>query len=312
MNILVTGGGGFVGRYVVKALVEKGDRVVIFSRNADSVKNLFKKNEGKIFSANGDITDFERILQVARDYEINKIVHLSALLTSDAEENPLLATKINCIGTINIFEVAKLLNPEKIVLGSSIAVFGPSEAYKEVLLSEDALHLPATVYGVTKSFTEFMSNYYSKKYNLPIIGLRFTFVYGPGRERGAGQFLQELQDKPALGQDGTVPFGDDIIDWLFVEDAAGAILLALDSKICNGFYNITGDRRNVKEAADYVNKLFPDIKIRLLSGKMPFHFGYDNTKALKELGYYRKWSMEDGFKKTINFIRRDNGLEPIL
>ena len=153
------------------------------------------------------------------------MIHTAAII-GGAESA--LTTRVNCDGTVNIFEVARKLNIKKVVFASSIAVFGPQERYAEEYIPNDAPHFPSSVYGATKSFGEACGRFYFSAHGLDTVAIRLPHIYGLGRTRGIGrQVDDELFIKPVLlGVPGRVPFGDDVHNWLYVEDAARALVTA--------------------------------------------------------------------------------------
>ena len=225
MNTLVTGGTGFIGSYVVRDLLLEGHNVVIYDLlpNFDLLERITPiEQREKLQFERGDINDMACLLRVLKDYNIDKVVHLAALLMQGCEDNPSLAIRVNCEGTDNLFVACTLLNIQKVVWASSIAVYGDTEEYDEDVLSNDSNHKPHFFYGACKSFNEFLADYYLKKKGLKHVGLRFNVVYGPGRystaTRGSGAtFASELIEKPALSQElCSVPYGDGAVGSRFL------------------------------------------------------------------------------------------------
>src|SRR5207244_7563835 len=112
---------------------------------------------------------------------------------------PLRTLRVNCEGTLNVFEAALAVGAGKVVWASSSAVFG-SAARREDRIDNDSFHAPQGLYGATKSFNEQLGAHYQRVYGLDNVGLRFPFVYGFGRAltvaRGTGaSFAAELLDK---------------------------------------------------------------------------------------------------------------------
>jgi nucleoside-diphosphate-sugar epimerase len=131
--------------------------------------------------------------------------------------------------------------------------------------------------------------------------------------RGTGaDFLYELIDKPALGQPGVVPHGDEIIDWLYVEDAARAVVLA--TKALNNRsigLNICGERSTMRGVATRVKHLLPEARLEVQAGTWggPMHFEMATTEA--EINYSPQFSLEEGLRRNINMLRTKHGL-PVL
>ena len=107
-----------------------------------------------------------------------------------------------------------------------MAVFGSPEDYHFQPIDNDAPHFPKFIYGACKSLNERYATHYFNEYGVDTIGLRFTAVYGVGRTRGMSSFSTKLIENVALGHPAVVPFGDDTIDWQYVEDVSRSIVMS--------------------------------------------------------------------------------------
>ncbi|MBI3329392.1 MAG: NAD(P)-dependent oxidoreductase [Nitrospinae bacterium] len=318
MTYLVTGGTGFIGAYVARDLVQSGERVVCFDidPNARLLGSVVRPDQlQRVTIVRGDVTDWAQLLHALREHRVDKVIHLASLLTSSSEANFPLALKVNCQGTDHILEGAALMGLEKVVWASSVAVFGPRSQGPDGIVLNDAPHDPQTVYGACKSYNEQMALHYVRKYDLDVIGLRFTLVYGYGKTetvaRGTGvDYLTELIDKPALGQGPcVVPYGDDQMDWLYVEDAARAIVLASKAgRTRTKAFTVRGDLRPMREVFDYVRTLLPNADMMLHPGSYRQIWQYDGSVTREEIGYVPEYKIEEGMKRNINMLRQVPGL----
>lgn len=316
MNYLITGGTGFIGSYVAKDLLASGNSVICYdyAPNYEAVqKSLTQDQLDRLKIIHGDITaDKSQLIRVCEDNGIEKIIHFAGLLAAESEVDPLLATKINCVGILNVFEAARTVGLRRVVWASSVSVYGPPDKYSYEYLPNDAPHYPSTVYGMCKVFSEYMGRHYFNKCNLDNVGLRYNTVYGIGRLRGSGVFTTELIEKPALGKEAKVPYGDDSLNWLYVEDAARATILAAEGPTTKSrAFVIGGDPRPIAEVREYVMKLLPDSQIELLPGHYGIVAKYDISAAEQELNYKPQWNMERGVKENINKLRMMHGLPTV-
>lgn len=318
MTFLITGGTGFIGAYVVRDLLKRGDRVVCFDidPNPRLLGALLSPEElENVTLVRGDVTDWVQLLHALKEYHIDRVIHLASLLTSSSESNFPLALRVNCQGTNHVFEGAALLGLEKVVWASSVAVFGPRSIGSDGVVLNDAPHDPQTVYGACKSYNEQMALHYVHKYDLDVIGLRFTLVYGYGKEetiaRGTGaEYLNELIDKPALEHGPcVVPYGDDQMDWLYVEDVARAVVLASQApKTRSKALTVRGDLRPMREVFDYVHRLLPQVEMVLQPGRYRQTWQFDGRVTQDEIGYAPAYKIEEGIKRDINMLRQGAGL----
>ena len=309
MSYLITGGTGFIGAHIARFLAQAGEKVIIYDiePRRDVLEYLMSKEEIVLVEVvKGDITDLAHLIRTAKEHNCTKIIHMAALLSNASSANPVLAVRVNCGGTVNILEAARILNLEKVVYASSNAVFGLAEQHKEEYVSNDAPHYPSTLYGACKSFDERLARHYFNEYGLDSVGLRFPVVYGLGHKEGAAATLtEELMVKPALGKPSRVPCGDDSVNWLYVEDAArGAVMASKTSRTKTRSYNIGGEFCPIAVAADYVRKLVPGADITLLPGHTGFTGKFEISKIREDIGYYPQWSLELGTEQVINAVRK--------
>ena len=318
MTYLVTGGTGLIGSRIVRDLVQEGDKVVVYDLlpAMSSLERLLSEEEigSMVKIVQGEITDLPNLFRTVRENKVEKIIHTASLRVLDSNSNPSLAVRVNCEGTIGVFEAARILGLKKVVYASSNACFGPQDWYPEEYIPNDAPHYPQSIYAGTKAFNEVIAAYYIDHYGVDITGIRYMHVYGAGVRRGFfATILQELIINPALGKPGRVPHGDAIIGWSYVDDPARATVMAsrvLKTKTKS--YSIMGDVHSVKEAVDYVRTLFPGADITVLPGGFtgdPVKF--DTSLIEKEIGYRPQWSMERGIKEAIDLTRKEHGLPPI-
>jgi len=316
MTYLVTGGTGAIGCKIVNILAEQGQQVIVYDLlpAGSLLEELLSKEQGaRVKILQGDVTDLPHLIHTVKKNRVEKIIHMASPLVDRANTNPLLALKGICEGTINVFETAKIFELKKVVWASSVVVFGPPEKYPGEYIPNDALYYPWGVYGACKALNEVLADNYSENYGLDITGIRYTTVYGPATVRGfTGAFVRELMANPALGRPGRVPLGDAMISWLYVEDAARAtVLVAQSPRTKTRAFTISGDVRQVRKAAEYVRMLLPEADITVIGGSVPISSKFETTAIEQEVGYYRKWSIEQGFRETINAIRQQHGLPPV-
>jgi len=323
MNYLVTGGTGFIGSRVVRDLVREGNKVFVLDWYPERIVlekflNL-EEIEENVRIIQGDVTDYALLTRVIGQHNIESIVHTAALLLHDVNLNPLQAVRVNCEGTVAVFEAAKLLKVKKVVWISSGSVFGPPENYSQEYIPNDSLHNPQNLYGTTKSLDEHFATYYAESYGMDIVAIRPVLVYGAWQKHGrTAAIIQQMVINPALGKPGKVPAaGSNILGWTYVEDAVRAIILACKTgKTKTRVFSIRGNIHRVQEVVDYVKELIPGSDITLLSlEKSKSHLimtcKYDTTRIEEELGFHLEWTMKEGIKDTINQVRKDKGLNPI-
>ena len=318
MTYLVTGGTGLIGSRVVRDLVREGEDVVVYDwlPNRSSLTQVMSDEEidGAVTIVEGDVADSPHLFRTILENGVERIIHLASLLMIESNANPLLALRVNCEGTVSVFEAARVLGLKKVVWASSNAIFGPPDMYPTGRIPNDAPYYPRNVYGATKAFNEVAATYYFNEYGVDITGIRNMHVYASGQRGGMfSTIVQQLMFNPALGKPGRVPHGDGKVGWNYVDDPVRAtIMLSKVSMTPTRSYSINGDVRSVREAAEYVKELLPEADITVLPGDFagdPVEF--DSTPIEEEVGYRPEWTLERGIKETINSVRVENGLDQI-
>ncbi len=318
-TVMVTGGTGFIGSYVVEDLVEAGHDVVAFDRSTDPriLEKLGVADDVEI--RRGDVSAVTDVIGAIRQTGASHIVHLAALLTTTAREHPRSAMQVNIEGTNNVFEAARILEDqvERVAWASSAAVYAPPTNYTENdgWVTEDDLVYPDTLYGATKAYNEHQARVYYEDHDVSHVGLRPTVAYGPYRETGGSAFLANIVEKPALGDPFSVEYGDQVIDWQYVRDIAQAFrkaTFAPDARLSRRVYNVRGTVATIREAAETVDQIVPDADLEVSDdGELPWTQQLDMTAARDDLGYEPDYDLETGFREYIDVLRAEHGLESL-
>ncbi|MFC3958377.1 NAD-dependent epimerase/dehydratase family protein [Halovivax cerinus] len=316
-TVLVTGGTGFIGSFICADLIEHGHDAVAYDLSTDTSILAKLGVADEVDVVRGDVTDPTDVIRTVRETGTTRIVHLAALLTTTARENPRAAIDVNVMGTNNVFEAARTLDDqvERVAWASSAAVFAPPTNYEDDWVTEDDLVYPDTLYGATKEYNEHQARIYHEDYGLDHVALRPTVAYGPYRETGGSAFLANIVEKPALGESFSVEYGDQVIDWQYVEDIAQAFRLAAfadESDLSQRVYNVRGEVATIREAAETVQTIMPDADITVSDdGELPWTQQLEMSAIQTDLGYDPEFDLETGFRTYINTLRRDAGLEAV-
>jgi len=295
MRILVTGGAGFIGKHLVKFLIEKGNVVTIFDdcSNAEKSSVASLVNMGaKIIE--GDITKLEDITNATKEHDV--VVHLAAKISvEESIKNPSETFHINVNGTRNVLVACEKNRVKKLVVASSAAVYG--ESLPGVKLTEDSKINPISPYGESKGIMEREIREFITKYNINCVILRFFNIYGVGQSPEYAGVITKFIKRIAMNKPLEI-FGDGMQtrDFVSIKDVINSIYDAIENGK-NGTYNIaSGKTITIKELAEFMISLSgKDLKIiysDTKKGDIRFNQA-DISLAKKELGYTPKFGLED-------------------
>ncbi|PRX28584.1 UDP-glucose 4-epimerase [Orenia metallireducens] len=268
MNILVTGGAGYIGSHVVKELLETDHQVVVYD-------NLQKGHKEAVLGGvfvEGDLADRELLDRTFSKYDIEAVIHLAAdSLVGESMENPAKYYRNNLVNGLNLLDAMVKHNVKKIVFSSTAAVYGDVE---EVPITEDLPKDPTSVYGKSKLFFEEIMKDYDQAYGLKFVSLRYFNASGADESGKIGEdhnpeshlipiVLQKalgLRDKLAIfGTDYPTRDGSCVRDYIHVTDLAQAHILgieALEAGKESEIYNLgNGDGYSVKEVINVASEV---------------------------------------------------------
>jgi UDP-glucose 4-epimerase len=319
-TVLVTGGTGFIGSYVCEEFVEAGHDVGAYDLSTDT--SILEKLgvADAVTVRRGDVSDPTDVVRAVRETGANRIVHLAALLTNSARDNPRAAMEVNVGGTNNVFEAARTLSDQvdRVAWASSAAVFAPPSNYDDGgdwWVGEDDLVYPDTLYGATKEYNEHQARVYHEDHGLDHVALRPTVAYGPYRETGGSAFLANIVEKPAVGESFSVEYGDQEIDWQHVRDVAQAFRRAAlvdEADLSQRVYNVRGELATVRKAVETMRAVVPDADLTVSDdGELPWTQRLDMTAAREDLGYDPEYDLRAGFEQYVSVLREEAGLDPL-
>jgi len=301
MNILVTGGAGFIGKHLVKFLIENKNNVSILDNFSNSDKkwiSKFKKYQIKIFE--GDIRNDEDILKATKDQDV--VIHLAAKISvEESIKNPSETFEINVKGTEKVLEICKKNNVKKIIVASSAAVYGEgNEKYK---ITEQTKLNAISPYGESKIEMEKEIIKFCSNNQINYVILRFFNIYGLNQSMEyAGvitKFLEKIKKSENL-----IIFGDgrQTRDFVAIEDIINSIHNAMEYTE-NGIFNIaSGEKITIKELAELMillsNKTLDIEYVKAKKGDIKYSEA-DIQLAKNYLNYFSKIELKDGIKKLM-------------
>jgi len=309
-RVLVTGGAGTIGSTLVDQLLESG------VAHVDVLDNLVRGRHsnlaaalatGRVALVEGDIRDRDLVHDVTKGKDM--VFHQAAIRITQCAEDPRLALEVLVDGTFNVYEAAQQHGVSKVIAASSASVYGMAEHFPTD--ERHHHHNNDTFYGAAKSFNEGMMRSFRAMYGTDYVLLRYFNVYGP-RMDVHGLYTEVLVRWMERIADGKPPliFGDgqQTMDFVFTTDIARANVLAAQSDVREGVYNVArGEETSLLELARALLHVMgstldvehgPDRPVNGVVRRLA-----DTAAAARDLGFTAETSIEDGLQQLVHWWR---------
>jgi UDP-glucose 4-epimerase len=318
-KVLVIGGSGFIGGFVVSELLKSGVKEVVIYDNfargkSDNIIESLKDSRCSVYALGGDVRELDILDSAMKG--VDYVFHLAAMWLLHCKDFPRTAFDVNIAGTFNVLEACVNNNIKKLIYSSSASVYGDAV---EVPMTESHPFNNKNFYGATKIAGEAMATAYNDRYGLEVIGLRYMNVYGPGQDQHAVYsgvvpiMLNKIEagEQPVINGDGSQAY-----DFIYVEDIAKSNIAALESDVKLGYYNVGSEvQTTIKELCDTILDLKKsDLKVKY----MPY--SKDDARALvqnrigsrkkaeNEINFKYQDSLREGLQKLIDW-RKSVGID---
>ncbi len=311
MRVLITGGYGFIGAWIIRNLLAQRAEVWVYDLKEDPrrLKPIMPEPDvRKVVFVQGDVTDLAGLQKAIAQHRISRIIHLAGLQVPTCRANPILGAQVNVIGTLAIFEAMRLAGDQvkRLVYASSAAVFGPPEKYPKGPLADDVKLMPSTHYGYFKCCNEGNAAIYFQDFGISSVGLRPWTVYGVGRDLGMTSEPTKAIKSVAIGRAYHITYGG-WQDLQFVDDVAKIFVRCLQQPYQGAkSYNIRG---HVVDLATFYKALCavePTAAKLVTFGERQLAIAYDldDIALQKDLGPMPRTSLEDGIRHTLESFRQ--------
>lgn len=318
MNILVTGGAGFVGSHLCDRLIEKGHKVICLdsfdefypkSIKKDNIKEL--KENPKFHLITGDVRDTDNLIDILTSKKVELIIHLAGKCGAiNSLKNPLDYISFNVNGTVSLLEAAKEAEITKIIFSSSSTVYGNTSDAPFVESMPNGT--PTSPYAASKQASEMFIRMYHEMYGISAVVLRLFSVYGPRQRPDSGmyQFIKSnLKGQPiAIYGEGKI-----LRDYTYIDDVVKGFECAIDflnkadDSVMEIFNLASSNPMHIKTVFELIEEN-TSLNTTLTYKKSPLgnlHATHaDISKAIKLLGYQPKMTFENGLKSTVQWMKK--------
>lgn len=303
-TFLITGAHGFIGAWIVKRLLADNAAVVIFDKSPDPQRLRLIMNEEEISQTKvvtGDITEANALQPIIDSFGVTNVIHLAGLQVPTCKANPRLGAMVNVLGTINVFEAARLSQGriKGVTYASSAAVFGMVEADRAV--NERDEPQPTSHYGVFKRCNEGNARIYHLDHGLNSIGLRPLTVYGVGRDFGLTSDPTKAMKAAVVGRPFHIRFGGRT-DFQYVADTADVFIRAATSDLTGAHvFNLHGETIPVADVVREIEHAWPDASGMITCSDEPLAIPaeMDDQAIRAALGSLPATPLAEGVRSTI-------------
>lgn len=304
MNIFITGAAGFIGREVVKQLLALGHHVLVYDDFSFGKKENLKefKHNSKLAIVEGKIENHSELHKAMKRFQPRIVIHLAAMhFIPFCNAHPLETIRINVEGTGSLFEAAVKLNVKRVLFASSGAIYASEEHELDEFRDTPT---PVDIYGISKLLGEHLCRYYTKRYGIESVAMRFFNTYGPfeTNEHLIPEIMKQLRRGNALKL-GNIKTKR---DYVFTEDIARAIILLLLSTKLERFdvVNIgSGREYSAEEIVGALSKiLHRQISINIDKSRIRHSDKMHQIASLERIKKYISWQPEYSLEKGLSTL----------
>lgn len=307
-TVLVTGGGGFIGTWVLRELLSRGMRPVVFDvqKNDERWQRVLGSGASQVPFVAGSLLDRDRLQQTCDEHGVSHIIHLAALLTPQCQQDPWSGCQINVLGSVALFELvrANAGRIKGISYASSYAVYGP-EADDGTLGLTSADNRPPSFYGAFKLAVDSIAEQYWRHFGIASVGVRPHVVYGPERTQGLTAGPSLAARAAACGESFNVDYRG-CVGYDYVEDVSRAFVrAALETPAGNHIVDLPSQSATTEEFVATIVRVVPEAAGRLtVSGhEIPSNIPPKPRFISDLFADWRPTTLEEGVRATVEFYR---------
>ena len=308
-TVLVTGGGGFIGTWVLRELLSRGLRPIAFDvqKNDERWQRVIGDGAAQIPFVSGSLLDRELLQRTCDEHGVTHLIHLAALLTPQCQQDPWSGCQINVLGSVALFELvrANAGRIKGISYASSYAVYGP-EADDEANGITSADNRPPSFYGAFKLAADSIAEQYWRHFGIASVGIRPHVVYGPERTQGLTAAPSLAARAAAFGESFNVDYRG-CVGYDYVEDVARAFVrAALETPPGHHIVDLPSQSATTEEFVATIACVVPEAASRLTvnGAEIPSNIPPQPHFISELFPDWRPTTLEEGVRKTVEFYRK--------
>ena len=303
-TVMVTGGSGFIGTWVLRELLARNAKPVVVDVQPAPPRwqRVLGGRAAEVVSIEASLLDRDRLQSIIEQHHVAHVIHLAALLTPECQKDPWLGCQVNVLGSTALFEAARRSGRVRsLAYASSYAVYGPEAAD-----SDDEPNRPPTFYGAYKQAVDLIAEQYWRHFGIASVAVRPHVVYGPERDQGMTAGPSLAARAAVLGECYTIGYTGRV-GYDYVEDVARAFVRSAFE--CPPGHTVVDLPSEPATTEDFVREIVaavPDSASRMMvdGPAIPSNIPPSPNYISNVFPDWQATSLQDGVRKTVEFYRQ--------